>query len=289
MKQLILLVGPPGSGKSSKAYKIRDDENFAYINQDSQGKEHLQLFNKALLERQSIVVDRMNFNKEQRNRYLEPAKKQGYNTKIIVLHESYETCLNRCLKRIGHETIKDEVDAKSALNMFFAKYERVEDNETDVIERIWPDGPKPFAIICDLDGTLCNIDHRLHHVRRTDDKSKDWKSFFEGIPNDSVNDWCKTILNGIESNQYIVLCSGRPDSYRKITEEWLKNNDISYNKLFMRNRADHRQDNITKELILDFEILTRYTPYFAIDDRSQVVEMWRKRGIICLQCNEGDF
>ena len=29
--------------------------------------------------------------------------------------------------------------------------------------------------------------------------------------------------------------------------------------------------------------------HVAVDDRSQVVEMWRKNGIICLQCDEGRF
>ena len=57
----------------------------------------------------------------------------------------------------------------------------------------------------------------------------------------------------------------------------------------MRQRDDFRPDNIVKEMILDFEILTRYTPYFMIDDRKQVVDMWRKRGYTCLACAEGDF
>jgi len=28
---------------------------------------------------------------------------------------------------------------------------------------------------------------------------------------------------------------------------------------------------------------------FVVDDRQQVVDMWRRNGITCLQCDVGDF
>ena len=45
----------------------------------------------------------------------------------------------------------------------------------------------------------------------------------------------------------------------------------------MRRRNDFRQDNIIKEVILDFELLTRYNIEFCLDDRNQVVKMFRDR------------
>jgi hypothetical protein len=265
------------------------NEPFTYINQDSQGREHLHLFDMAILAGENVVVDRMGFTKNQRSRYIDLAKTHGYITKIIVLHESYATCLQRCLDRKNHETIKEEKAAKSALNMFFSKYERVQDNEADVVERHWPSGLKQLAIICDLDGTLCKVDHRLHFVRRPKGEKKDWNGFFRAMTHDEVNQWCKDILETFNNKYAVVLCSGRPDNYRIQTEEWLFKHKIAYESLFMRNRGDQRQDNIAKEIILDFEILTRYTPYFMIDDRQQVVDMWRARGYTCLQCADGAF
>lgn len=281
------MVGPAGAGKSTMSRKFVAEE-FTYINQDSQGRQHLDLYDQAIKAGQNVIVDRMGFTKGQRARYLDLAKSHGYSTKIIVLHQPYKVCLERCLARQGHETIKEGEAARSALNMFFSKYERVEDDEADAVERHWPEGDKPLAIICDLDGTLCKIDHRLHFVRRPDGEKKDWKGFFDGIEGDEENKWCGELLHLFRSNK-IVLCSGRPDSYRRQTISWLEKNLVEYDELFMRNRADHRQDNIAKEIILDFEILTRYTPYFMIDDRQQVVDMWRKRGYTCLQCANGDF
>jgi hypothetical protein len=93
----------------------------------------------------------------------------------------------------------------------------------------------------------------------------------------------------MKASHAIVLCSGRSDNERRPTLDWLQKHEIQYDALYMRNRQDSRRDDIVKEIILDFEILTRYNPYFMIDDRDQVVKMWRKRGFVCLQCAEGDF
>jgi predicted kinase len=282
----MLLCGPPGSGKSTFAVKYAE-RGFIYINQDSQGKDHMRLFNTAIMGGSDVIVDRMNFSKIQRSKYLDIAKNNGYETAITVFHEPYSACLNRCIERKEHETIKDETNARSALNLFFSKYERVSDDEADTVQRMWPDGLKTDAIICDLDGTLCNVDHRTIFV---DGLHKNWKGFFEAIPGDTPNKWCVDILQKfIGPTMAIVYCSGRPDTYQKITEDWLKKYNLYIGPTYMRNRSDNRPDNITKEIILDFEILTRYTPYFMLDDRQTVVNMWRKRGYTCLQCAPGDF
>ena len=174
------------------------------------------------------------------------------------------------------------------MHFFFSHYERVQDHEANEVTIIWPEGHKPSAIICDLDGTLCNIDHRLKWMKT---EKKHWPQFFLGIKDDSVNNWCAHILGMMYQSQgmNIVLCSGRGNEYRKPTETWLDKHGIKYHNLFMREAGDFRKDDAVKEIILDFEILTRYTPYFAIDDRKQVYEMWRRRGITTLACAEGNF
>lgn len=285
MPKLTILVGPPGSGKSTYAKTMSDT---AYINQDSQGKDgHMKEFAEAVAEGLDIVVDRMNFNKEQRSRYLKYVEGMmyKYETEIIVLHEPYQTCYNRCINRVGHETIKNGQDANKAISFFFKNYERPSQNEADKVIFEYPQiFDKPDVIICDLDGTLCNIDHRLKWIK---DGKKNWPMFFNGIPEDGCNEWCAHILN---SNKLpVVLCSGRGEEYRSMTKLWLDGHLIMYNHLFMRGLGDHRQDSIVKEILLDFEILTRYKPLFAIDDRQQVVDMWRRRGIVTLQCAKGDF
>lgn len=291
-KEIILLVGAPGSGKSSFAKSI---STHAYINQDEMGKEqHFRIFESHLENGFSIIVDRMNFSKEQRERYLAPARAQGYKTKIIVFHVPSETCMIRCINRNNHPTIKTPADASRAINFFFSKYERVEDNEADEVVRLGWDGDREPALIFDLDGTMANIDARMHFLEgkvadSEETQKKDWKKFFEHIPTDKVNNWCAELLWKFEDSHTIVFCSGRPDNYKKSTEEWLKNNNLSYNNLFMRRRGDYRKDEIVKQIILDFELLPRYDILFVVDDRRQVVDMWRRNDIVCLHCAEGNY
>lgn len=287
MPTLTILVGPPGSGKSTLANEL----NASYVNQDLQKEQHLEVFNRAIIARDNIVVDRMNFNKKQRERYLEPARKAGYKTKIIVLHVPKETCFSRCTKREGHPTIQDAETAKKAIHFFFKSYEKVEDNEADEVERLgWKDTKEATkCIVCDLDGTMANIEHRLYHVRDT--TKPNWKGFFEDMVLDGVNRWCDEIITQLSDKYPIVYATGRPADYWLQTSEWLSENGLTPagSRLFMREAGDFRKDSVIKQNILDFEIKTRYDILFVIDDRQQVVDMWRDNGYTVLQCAKGDF
>lgn len=316
MAHLILLVGPPGSGKSSYCNQLKD---FVRVSQDDQGKKgHMEVFNQALVEGKDIIVDRMNFSKEQRNRFLLPAKKAGYTTEIIVHHVPRDICFDRMMEREGHPTINgaaawkgvgtgtrsEELNnqilenvkiekarqANSALDTFFSKYERVSDLEADTVVRLGWNNPeikcKTKAIGIDLDGTMCNIDHRLHYVKG---EKKRWGDFFREIPNDTVNEWCRQLVWAMQEDHQIVYCSGRPDNTRRDSEDWLRRHGVGADFLYMRQRNDFRQDDIVKEIILEFELKPRYDILMVVDDRQQVVNMWRKHGITCLQCAPGDF
>jgi hypothetical protein len=262
-----------------------------YANTDSQGKVgHMDIFLKALDQKKDVIVDRMNFNKEQRGRYLNKGKMYGYETAIKVLHQPQEVCLDRMRARFGkHETVHDELGALSALPTFFSKYERPLEGEADEITFIYPECYKPSAIVIDLDGMLCDCSHRRHFVRPEAGQKKNWKGFFDGIKYDTANQWCLELAKKFEPSHNIIFCSGRGKEYKQVAETWLLDRGLGWSGLFMRERGDSREDFLIKENILDFEILTRFTPYFMIDDRQQVVNMWRKRGFVCLQCDVGDF
>lgn len=295
MPECIILVGPAGSGKTTLA-KEYEALGYCRISQDDQGKSHFDKFKHDAFIGENIVIDRMNFNKQQRQKYIEALKEaqvknfgNEYKVKIIVLHENKETCLSRCLARQGHPTIKDERSAQSALNTFFSKYERPTPDEGE-LEFRYPDREKSYCVVSDMDNTLSDATHREHLL----DKSKgnpNWRAFFSKMGDDPCNQWCKFIINSTSDNCLAIIVSARPEDYRNVTESWLLHNDIIYNKMYMRASGDYRRDDIVKEQILDFELLTRYEVVFWLDDRKQVIEKIRSRGITVLDCagEKGNF
>lgn len=289
MSKIIILCAPAGAGKSTLARQY-ELEGFVRINQDDQGKEgHIFKFKTALTYGYNVIIDRLNFSKVQRDKYLKPAKDLGYESEIIILHEPYEVCLKRCLERKDHPTIKCEKDARSALATFFGKYEKPTADEADVITNLgWDKPDKPNTICCDLDNTLAETSHREHFLQGT---KRNWRGFFEAMGEDKINVWCKELLNGMGYCAEVVIVSARPDDYRKITESWLLHNEVRYDNLIMRSRGDFRKDSIVKLQLYEFEIKTRYNVLFWVDDRKQVIDEMRNNGVIVLDCagEKGNF
>lgn len=145
---------------------------------------------------------------------------------------------------------------------------------------------KKKAIIVDLDGTLADITHRRKYV---EGNRKDWKNFNRNIISDDLNGWCREIIRRMIHDHHVLLVSGRTDELKSETEQWLKKHDVPYTVLLMRGAKDHRDDTVVKREIYEEKIRPSYDVLFVIDDRAKVVRMWRDIGLVCLQCDWGDF
>lgn len=107
------------------------------------------------------------------------------------------------------------------------------------------------------------------------------------MPNISIVTLYKTLW---ESGDYeVIIVTGRNEQYRRITEQWLTWNDIPFVRMLMRADNDNRADHIIKQEILNGLLAEGKDIAFTVDDRQQVVDMWRSNGITCLQCDVGDF
>lgn len=157
------------------------------------------------------------------------------------------------------------------------------------------------TIVCDLDGTLANCEHRVHHVQRTDNgglrRKPDWDAFYAGVREDTVNFPVLHLLQTYLSEEWydyrVVFCTGRPERCRADTIWWLRSLGDEYLwpdpvQLLMRADGDYRADYIVKQEILDKHI-DKERVLFVLDDRQQVVDMWRRNGLTCFQVAEGDF
>jgi len=144
------------------------------------------------------------------------------------------------------------------------------------------------TVIFDIDGTLADIEHRRPYL---DGARPDWARFNaamgEDTPNGPIVDLYRTLwASGVYDLQIVT---GRNEAFRKVTETWLTWNEIKFNRVLMRADKDNRPDNIIKGEILEQLRREGRDIAFAVDDRQQVVDMWRANGVTCLQCDVGEF
>jgi hydroxymethylpyrimidine pyrophosphatase-like HAD family hydrolase len=143
--------------------------------------------------------------------------------------------------------------------------------------------------IVDIDGTLADPRHRLHFIEQ---KPRDWDAFFAACQEDSpITDVIATV-RALERVAQIFLATGRSEVCRLQTVNWLNRHvGIAYSWLLMRREGDHREDNIVKSEMLDRILDVRQLKDIAgvFEDRKQVVDMYRKRGLTVFQVADGDY
>jgi predicted kinase len=145
--------------------------------------------------------------------------------------------------------------------------------------------PKPYltrpnaqpAVIVDIDGTVAiHGDERGHYE-------------YDKISTDRPN-WCMIdVVRNIPEDWKTIFLSGREDRCKEETVDWLFKHGIYSGMLFMRATGDHRPDYIIKQELFDAHIRDEYNVRYVLDDRDQVVKMWREMGLTCLQVAPGDF
>ena len=144
-----------------------------------------------------------------------------------------------------------------------------------------------MKVVFDLDGTLADISHRLHFIQQ---KKKDWDSFFNACLLDKPIIQTVDVARALyEAGFVIEIWSGRSDRVRRETEEWLKRNNVRFHLMRMRSETDRRSDVVLKESWLHSITPKVMWPTLVFEDRSRVVEMWRKNGIRCFQVEAGDY
>jgi predicted kinase len=283
MSKLLMLKGLPASGKSTYAKKLASD-GWVRVNKDdlrsmlhagkwspNNEKQVLQIrdqiISDSLFSGKSVVVDDTNLSPNHKTRLQELAVKYGATFETKYFDVSPEECIKRDLGR------PTSVGAKVIMSMYnqFVK-EKVE-------SPAW-DHTLPTAILCDIDGTLAHI---------ADKPGKRIPYDWGRVGEDTLDKAVWSILDRM-GHCVIILLSGRDGVCQRQTKEWLIENDVPYDKLLMRAENDTRKDCIVKKEIYEQYIKGKYNVSFVLDDRNQVVDMWRNElGLKCLQVAEGDF
>ena len=157
--------------------------------------------------------------------------------------------------------------------------------------------PLGKAVIVDIDGTIADLTHRLDFIEKgTKDGSagKDYPAFLDACVDDEPIEEMIRLVNTIHmAGCAILFVTGRSDRIVDQTWRWLGNHGInmySYNvHLFMRKDGDYRADAIIKAEIYEDQIRDKFNVQLVFEDRNSVVKMWRDKGLICLQPQNGDF
>lgn len=149
---------------------------------------------------------------------------------------------------------------------------------------------KQSAVIVDLDGTLAQFDPETvkHWVLG---QEKQWDPFFQHMENAPVIDDVLRLVNILKSSgEKIIICSGRPTTHQHHSEQWMINNQVPFDAIYLRPAdADHLPDETVKQRLLERIQDDGYSPWLVLDDRDAVVAQWRELGLTCLQCAPGNF
>lgn len=302
-----ILKGLPASGKSTYAKEkvLKSKCSVKRVNKDdlrsmldcsvySKGNESfvLQLRDNIILSAldlgKSVIVDDTNFHPKHEARIRELVEGfnkgkygDGFSTKtpVQVRVKFFEVTPKEAIKRDLKRA--NSVGSKVIWDM----YDQYLKPEAEEIKPIKQDPKLPHAIICDLDGTLA-----IHQDRSPFD--------YDRCDTDLADE---TIIHLLKRYKpyHILFVSGREDSCMDKTKKWLKESfneysipitiDGEYNQLLMRKTGDNRKDYIVKKEIFENHIKDKYYIEFVLDDRDQVVNMWRRLGLKCFQVNFGNF
>ena len=283
MPKIIICKGLPASGKSTWASAfVEQNGDWKRVNKDDlrsmvqggawSGKMERQilktrdtLIRQWLGEGFNVIVDDTNLNPKHEDRIREIGKEFGSSVEVKWFQIDVDVAIERDLKR--NRSVGERVIRK----MF---NDWIRPTPTPMIQ----DTSLERAIIVDIDGTVAKMNGR---------GAFDWDRVGEDKPNSPIID----IVQRFATTHTIIFMSGRDSVCREQTLVWLKDNvRLTHFHLFMRPEGDNRKDSIVKRELFDTNVRDKFHIDFVLDDRNQVVDMWRNDlGLTCLQVDWGDF
>jgi len=200
-----------------------------------------------------------------------------HGAEFIVNDDFLDVDIEECIRRdlLRPNPVGENIIIKmSKLAVKLKPWVYVDAPKLEVVDNV---SKKDYCILVDLDGTLAHMTGRGPY---------DWARVGE----DSVDRNVDSLIDSyIFLGVTVVIMSGRDGVSMPETLAWLAKNNVSYDEIYMRAEGDKRQDWVVKHELYQNHIADNYNVLFALDDRNQVVKMWRKIGLPTWQVAEGDF
>tara|TARA_B100001121_G_scaffold263391_1_gene244217 strand:+ start:1188 stop:1613 length:426 start_codon:yes stop_codon:yes gene_type:complete len=136
-------------------------------------------------------------------------------------------------------------------------------------------------ILCDIDGTIANNDHRQHFL----EGKKDWEGFFSELVNDlPIQIIIDKVIQEQVNGKEIVFLTGRPERYRYSTTLWLKEHFDFEFKLLMRNDGDQRNKLEIKKEIFKKNFKSDEI-YCVFENDYELIKMWKELNLETIEVN----
>lgn len=143
------------------------------------------------------------------------------------------------------------------------------------------------VVVFDIDGTISDGKHRVHLLPRGEDMHDDsaWEVFNCACDGDAPIVEYITLLKLLyDQNFTTVLLTGRGETARPQTLQWLKEHDVPFDELIMRPEGDCRRGfEFKKE---ELEKIGTENIWLSFDDLDRNCQMMRELGIQTCQVTE---
>jgi hypothetical protein len=201
-----------------------------------------------------------------------------HGAEFIVVDNFLNVPIEKCIER---DSKRDRVVGADVIRKMAKPVEKLKPWVTPAIptiEKYDNEQDLPLVILCDIDGTMALMNGRGPY---------EFDKVHTDLPNYSVS----ALVSHLAWSDYkVIFMSGRGEESRKQTEDWLWNELGIETELYMRAAGDMRPDWIVKYELFQEHIADKYKVWFVLDDRNQVVELWRnKLGLPTFQVAEGNF
>lgn len=300
-----ILVGIPGCGKTTYAMNLvrsdptwvrvsRDDCRATLTGNDFPGAKYETLVDTmmdsvtdvALKKGFNVVIDNTHCRMQSlKDTIMKWSKKATVKVHIVGSELSLKQIKEQNTQRVKvvpeevidnmHKGFRHILSHKAEVDEFITEMSTVIEPSDTTFKQ---DVTKKKAIIVDIDGTVA----KMGDVRGP----FDWHKVYLDKPVHEV----LNIVRSLSPTYEVIFMSGRDEAARELTEAWLTAHYGQEFKLYMRGKGDARKDCIVKEELFMKHVEPYYYVECALDDRDQVVALWRNTlGIKCLQVDYGSF
>lgn len=273
------LLGVDGLGTSKQEQEVTEHQG--------------RLIMAGLRQGQNVHVDDMNLKVIYVKRLMFLAHRAKAKVKIHDLSwVPLETCLERNWSRVPGNGFVNEDVIRSNWERFIkptgltrrlpVPTSTVYDARVCPVEPYVPNPELRDAVLVDLDGTIAlkSPDRSIHDYN---------EKVLGDLPNTNV-------IRAVQGFKAIgispVFLSGRKgtSTCREATQMWIQKHVLvgSYD-LHMRAPHDNRTDYLVKKDLFDAHVRNTWNVIGALDDRQQVVDMYREMGLTVFQVAPGDF